>query len=456
MNEATLRKRLAGKLVTAFDPGFGAAADDLIWNGRKPAVRARYIVRAANAADVQEAVRFAAANGLTVSPRGSGHHFTGIASQADVVIDLEALNHLRINVATRTCETGPSVTNARLNEELSRLGLAFPVGHCASVALGGYLLGGGVGWNSGEWGIACFLVEGADIVTPDGELLHVSATEHPDLFWAVRGAGPGFFGIVTSYRLKLKEAKPAIMTAVRVYAADHHAAVAAWIDTAARRAPAQVEVTLRVSTEASPIGHMTAISAIATVFGDSEEQARSILAEVFADAPEGAFVEVPAMPTSVADLYQMTGAGAPKGHRFAVDSLWSDADTASVLAHFVTAIKAAPSPMSFAIVSPGSGHGTQTGDAAFSRIGRHFGAIYTVWQDEAKDADQMAWLRAAMDAAAPMKAGIYVGYGDIDLPERRDEVHSAAVAARLSVLRSKYDPKGLFGAALRTRQVRAA
>ncbi|OWU83907.1 hypothetical protein ATO6_15950 [Oceanicola sp. 22II-s10i] len=434
--------------MTAFEPGFGAAADDLIWNGRKPGVRARYIVRAANVADVQTAVRFAAANGFSVSPRSSGHHFTGISTQATVVIDLEALNHLRIDAEAMVCEAGPTVTNARLNAELTARGLAFPVGHCASVAIGGYLLGGGVGWNSGEWGIACFLIESVDIVTPDGVLRRVSATEEPDLFWAARGAGPGFFGIVTSYRLRVKKAKPAIMSAVRVYGADHHGAVSGWVRQAIRRAPANLELSLKVSTEVSPVGPMVAIAVIATAFGSSEAESRAILSEFGRGAPAGAFIEVPEMPTSIAGLYDMTGAGTPKGHRFAVDSLWSDAPVADVLAGIVATMQKAPSAKSFAVLSPSSPAAAVPGEAAFSRIGSIFGAIYTVWQDEEQDARQIGWLRSGMDSLQPLKAGVYVGYGDIDVPARRKEIHSRPAELRLAEMRRRYDPRGLFGQAL--------
>jgi len=86
--------RISGAVFTTLEPRLGTEVDALIWNGRKPTRRARLIVRAACAGDVAEAVRFAAANGLTVSPKGGGHQCTGIAAQADMVIDLGALDGL--------------------------------------------------------------------------------------------------------------------------------------------------------------------------------------------------------------------------------------------------------------------------------------------------------------------------------------------------------------------------
>lgn len=444
MNEDLLRQSLSGKLITALDPGFRDVAEALVWNGRKPSLRARYIVHAATASDVQQAVRFAAANRLTVSPRGGGHHFTGISTQADVVVDLAALDHLSIDTAAMTCVAGPAVTNARLNATLDRQGLAFPVGHCGSVPMSGYLLGGGVGWNSGQWGIACFLIVSADVVLPDGRLVTASATEHPDIFWAVRGAGPGFFGIVTSYRLALKPGPRAVMSTVRVYPVALAGQVAGWLDRASRRAPANVEVTLKIETQTGPVGSGLAATAILTVFGQTEAEARAVLEQMGRDAPEGYFALAPDIPTPIAALYEMTAANASKGKRYAVDSLWSDADLGTLAAHVVEGLQQAPSASSFAVLSPGSTRLSVPADAAFSRCGRVFGAVYTVWDDSAADTSNLAWMRDLLDRAAPLKSGVYVGYGDIDLAARRAETHAPEAASRLVALRGQYDPLNLF------------
>ncbi len=99
---------------------------------------------------------------------------------------------------------------------------------------------------------------------------------------------------------------------------------------------------------------------------------------------------------------------------------------------------------------------TAPGDAAFSRIGRIFGAVYAVWSDEAADAAQVEWLRGTMGSAAPLRTGVYIGEADIDLAERQAAAHSPDVAARLAALRATWDPKGLFGAALQSARASAA
>ena len=136
MNTELLKRRISGTVITAVEPAFATEHDGLIWNGRKPSQQARIIVRAASVGDVQEAVRFASANGLTVSPRCGGHHFTGIAARADLVIDLGAFKGLQIDAAARSARVGPAVTNLEMAVALDEKGLAFPLGHCGSVAMG--------------------------------------------------------------------------------------------------------------------------------------------------------------------------------------------------------------------------------------------------------------------------------------------------------------------------------
>ena len=202
-----LKSRSRGTAIGILEPGFGAARDALAWNGLKPASRPRIVVRAACTADVAEAVRYAAERGLAVSPRGGGHHLTGIAAAADVIVDLSRLDRLSIDAGARRAIVGPGVTNERLCAALARHGLAFPAGHCGAVPMSGYLIAGGLGWNSGAWGVACESVEEIELVTASGEIVTANAVENPDLFWAARGAGPGFFAIATRFTLRLRGAR---------------------------------------------------------------------------------------------------------------------------------------------------------------------------------------------------------------------------------------------------------
>lgn len=442
MNIERLKHRVSGAVISAFEPAFGAERDGLIWNGRKPAHRARIIVRAASVADVQEAVRFAAAHALTVSPRGGGHHFTGIAARADMVIDLGALKGLRIDVASRTARVEPAVTNLELATALDQKQLAFPLGHCGSVPMSGYLLGGGVGWNGGAWGMACGLVTSAEVVLADGRCVMASATENPEIFWAVRGSGPGFFGIVTAWYLDLMPAPATIETVVRIYPGAMAAEVAAWAETAMAKAPAAVEFTAKVV--AGPAGPM--VAAIATVFADSAELARTVHDDLAVGAPPALDVIGP-MQSPLAGLYQATDPSVPVGRRYRADSVWSDVGLGEILGRAVVAMTEAPSPETFAVFTLAPNAVPLPEAAAFSCAGRIFGAVYALWQDPADDDANAAWLHRLIESIAPLATGAYVGLCDLDRPGRSLPTHSAPATWRLGELRNRFDPTGMFSAA---------
>ena len=309
-----LKSRIRGIAIGVLEPDFVQTHDDLAWNGRKPASRARIIVRAASVDDVAAAVRYAAERGLTVSPRGGGHHLTGIAAAADVLVDLSRLDRLSVDAGARRAIVGPGVTNERLCAALARHGLAFPAGHCGSVPMSGYLIGGGIGWNSGAWGVACESVEEIELVTASGEIVTASAAENHDLFWAARGAGPGFFAIATRFTLRLQTA-PVIVSAVRIHPASAAPAVAAWAEEAMATAPACVELSVKAGRVPGPAGTLVALSAVPTVFASSEEEGRDIQAALGKGAPGGAFFAQAPAVAGFGELYAATERGTPMGAR---------------------------------------------------------------------------------------------------------------------------------------------
>src|SRR5262249_57100226 len=101
--------------------------------------------------------------------------------------------------AARTATIQPGVSSRELTSALAEHELAFPVGHCGHVGLSGFLLSGGLGWNSGVWGPACLSITEVEAVTADGRLTRADEGQNADLLWAARGAGPGLFAVVTRF-----------------------------------------------------------------------------------------------------------------------------------------------------------------------------------------------------------------------------------------------------------------
>ena len=438
MDIDTLRRAVRGTVLAADDPAWANALDGLLWNARKPDRAPAVILRAACIEDVRRGVRFAAACGLPVSPRGGGHNWSGIAQQPGLSIDLSGLDTVRVDAQARIAEAGPGATNRMLAAALARHGLAFPVGHCASVPLSGYLLGGGIGWKAGAWGVACFSVESVDVVTPDGSLVRASERENPELFWLARGAGPLFPGIAVGFRLRLQALPRAIRTAVRIYPLAAHGEVAAWMARAMADVPETVEFTVKMTPDpALCLG-------IATVFADDTARADAILDRIAALAPAGAIDAPPASDTPLDVLYDIIDASFPRPRRVAADALWSDAAPEELFGALARGVAAAPSRESFALGVVRSPLAPPPGNGAFSMIGGVFGAAYALWQDPAEDAAQRAWVRGIADDAGSAVKGAYIGEADLDRPGRLTLAFGPGVPERIDALRARFDPDGRF------------
>jgi FAD/FMN-containing dehydrogenase len=207
----TLEETLGRKLLWSGDEGYERARCDGCWNGRKPPRHPAAIVLAEDAEDVAAGVRLATERGLQVSVRATGHGIPnpGVREGA-LLIDVSRLVSIDLDAHARTAVLGPGVCGRDLDQELDPLGLFFPHGHCSDVGMGGFLLGGGLGWNWRSYGPGCVLVRAVDVVTADGEMVRADESHNSDLYWAARGAGPGFFGVVTAFHVEL-QLKPAVI-----------------------------------------------------------------------------------------------------------------------------------------------------------------------------------------------------------------------------------------------------
>ncbi len=166
---------------------------------RRPAA----IVQPSDTADVAATVIHARDLGIPLSVRGGGHSVVGFGSCDDgIVLDLRTLSSVRVDPETRVATVGGGATWAQLNAAGHQRGLATPGGVVSTTGVGGLTLGGGIGYLSRAFGLACDNVQAAEVVTADGAVVRCDATHDSDLYWAIRGGG-GNFGIVTSFEFRM-------------------------------------------------------------------------------------------------------------------------------------------------------------------------------------------------------------------------------------------------------------
>ncbi|KAF9944966.1 hypothetical protein BGZ72_001806, partial [Mortierella alpina] len=156
---------------------------------------------ASSVLDVQIAVRCAAAAKVAVAPRSGGHSFEGHSTggqDGSLVIDLGGLNS--VAVKNGLAKVGAGVRLGQLYLELfNQGGYTLNAGTCPSVGVGGHALGGGFGLLGPKYGLLLDRILEMQMVNAQGQLLTVSANSHPDLFYALRGAGGGSYGVVTEF-----------------------------------------------------------------------------------------------------------------------------------------------------------------------------------------------------------------------------------------------------------------
>ena len=213
-NVASLRRGFAGQVLLPDEPGYDQARR--VWNAmvdRRPAV----IARCTGTADVAAAVRFGRDRGLEIGVRGGGHNIAGLAvPQVGLMVDLSLMDAVRVDPGRRRSWVQGGALLGTLDRAAQSFGLATTAGNVSHTGVGGLTLGGGMGWLARQFGLACDNVTRFEVVSADGEILHASESQNPDLFWGLRGGG-GNFGIVTEFEFRLHPVSAAVLTADLFY-----------------------------------------------------------------------------------------------------------------------------------------------------------------------------------------------------------------------------------------------
>lgn len=194
---AEFRASLDGELFTPGSSGYEAIRRpvDVAYREMRP----RLVVLCRSVSDAVGAVRYATATGDRLAPRGGGHCFAGRSSSDGIVLDLSGLDGISM-AAGGVATIGAGARLGQVYAALHAHGRTLPAGCGATVGITGLTLGGGIGLLGREHGLTCDRLVGAQVVLADGSVVECDRDHEPDLFWGLRGAGGGQFGVVTSLR----------------------------------------------------------------------------------------------------------------------------------------------------------------------------------------------------------------------------------------------------------------
>jgi len=438
-----LSRDLAGTVVLRSDPGYESARRALVWNRATVERRPDAIVRAASEEDVVRALRFAREEGCRVGVRSGGHGWCAPSlREGGLLLDLGALATIEVDRSAFVASVGPAATNRALERALEPRKLAFPYGHCGDVALGGYVLGGGVGWNGRAWGAASDHLRALDVVLADGTRAHVDAGTHADLLWAARGAGPGFCAVATRLHLDLRPRPSAIASGSCTWRLGDAARVAAWLDGEPAARDPRVETSLFLGR--SPGGERVA-SLAATAFADDPDEADRLLAFLRACPLLGCALERRSVERATfGSLLDGVDETFAPGHRWAVDDAWSDAPLADVVACAAERLLVAPSPLSFLLCAVRPLAGPRAA-GALSRTGEVLVLCYARCDAASGEAADRAWRDETLAALAPLASGHHVNEADVAAyPGRVAACYADDAWRRLEAVCRTRDPDGVL------------
>ena len=308
------------------DPGYEEARVARVFNARRPDRFPAGVLLAKSEGDVAAGVRLARERGLRVAVRAGGHSWAAWSLHDDaLLIDLGGMREMTFDPATGIAAASPAIKGgAELTPFLTGHGRVFTGGHCPGVGLGGFLLQGGQGWNSRHHGWACENVVGIDVVTADGRLIHASEGENPDLLWAARGSGPGFFGAITRFHLRTFPRPDAMTHDTWMFELDDLDGLLGWIDELLPSLDPVVEPVIAATRLPRPEGppvlllHTTAMC-------ESPAQAERVLAPLAACPIADRALAHDRGPTSIEAENEAQALQSPENHRYGVDCTWTDA-----------------------------------------------------------------------------------------------------------------------------------
>jgi hypothetical protein len=454
--------RLRGDLVRPADPGYEFAKQLQGW--QYDSVQPQGIAYCQHADDVRTCLEFAQHNGIAAHVRSGGHSMGGWSTGEGLVIDLSRLN--QVSVGESTVRLGAGTRSLEALDALKARNTQIVTGTFPTVGAGGFLTGGGLGWQTRKFGVGSDRIVAATVMLADGRVVRCSATEEPDLYWAVRGGGGGNFGIVLDFEVLPIDA-PLLVAYETIWRIDDAPAVlAAWQQWCVE-GPNELGSSLVVLPPFGPDG-TPIVKAWGVFLGTKADMDKELdrLAELAGATPINRTVQDPAPYSETmheclcegktVDECQRAGHNpVAKGHRhpFTVQSyhLTNRAVTLSEAQEMLTAWDGGINRERYLLCIAVGGVANEVGrtETAYVHRDAQFLMGYQIaLRDKPPAADAIAEITAWSDHGdtllEPLACGSYINFPSTRATEDWGRRHYGENFARLTEIKRQYDPEGFF------------
>ncbi|WP_406257896.1 FAD-binding oxidoreductase [Streptomyces nigra] len=458
---AALARDLDGSLVRPGDASWAAARQ--LYNTRFDHLKPAAVAYVAHADDIRTTLAYARAHRLNVAIRNGGHSYAGWSSgDGRLIVDVSRLDRIRVSGGTAVVGAGSKLID--VYRALAAKGVTIPAGSCPTVGVSGLTLGGGHGVTSRAYGLTCDSLTRAVVVTADGKRLTADASTHKDLFWALRGAGNGNFGVVTELHFKTHPA-PQSVTAYMSWPWSKAAAVIrAWQEWGPSQ-PDEIWSALHLG----GAGATPTVSVSAFSLGTYGELQNAV--DRLADGPGGPgparnvvlkrrsyeeSMELYAGCSSFSDeqchLPGDTPGRSPQGalgrETYAARSDFFDRSLSAAgirtLMRQMESVRGGSGSIALTALGGAVNRVSPTATAFVHRRSRMLAQYIGSWRAGTSGTAVQSWLSSAHEAMRPYASGAaYQNYTDASLRNWRTAYYGDA-ATRLTKLKRQYDPEGFF------------
>jgi FAD/FMN-containing dehydrogenase len=412
------------------------------------------ILRCTSTEDVVAAVNVARANGFPPSIRCGGHSVSGKAlSDGGLTIDLSGMREVTVDAEHQLVHADGGCLLGDLDQATAPHGLIVPAGIMSETGVGGLALGGGIGWFSRKHGLTCDQFVSLELVLASGEVINVSATQHPELFSALKGGG-GNFGVVTRFTFRAHRFGPMMRIGVSLHQPEDAAQALREYAEVIPTLPRNVgwHAALKDVMPALPfvppelVGRRL-LMLVAMWLDDADDPAGAELVERLNAVGRPAVKAMTVMPFA-ARVQKLLDEEFADGHRYYTKEAHVSDLADEAIDTLVAFWKDMPMHGEVEIIGLGGAIGDVPEDAtAFSNRGYLLWLNFAMsWDDPANDQDYIDRTRRIVGDLKPWTGrGIYVNMLNFDEMDRVVEAFGGPEKyARLGRVKAQYDPENLF------------